>query len=103
MKIIYVPLRFRKAGRVWCGGARETHWATCHNGLTPSKTKEFFKSSRFLNLNGTIITAVSHTVCRILFHNFYSLISDPLGTVVCESLDPLTNDPPFECNCKEGS
>ena len=20
-----VPLRFRKAGRVWCGGARETH------------------------------------------------------------------------------
>jgi len=21
----YLPLRFRKAGRVWCGGARETH------------------------------------------------------------------------------
>ena len=20
-----LPLRFRKAGRVWCGGARETH------------------------------------------------------------------------------
>ena len=21
----HIPLRFRKAGRVWCGGARETH------------------------------------------------------------------------------
>ena len=25
----YLPLRFRKAGRLWCGGAPETHWATC--------------------------------------------------------------------------
>ena len=33
---IHIPLRFRKAGRVWCGGARETHGPTCHNGLTPS-------------------------------------------------------------------
>ena len=24
----YLPSKFRKAGRVWCGGARETHWAT---------------------------------------------------------------------------
>ena len=23
--IYYLPLRFRKAGSVWCGGARETH------------------------------------------------------------------------------
>ena len=22
---IFVPLRFRKAARVWCGGARESH------------------------------------------------------------------------------
>ena len=22
-----IPLRFIKAGRVWCGGARDTHWA----------------------------------------------------------------------------
>ena len=22
---VFKPLRFRKAGRVWCGGARETH------------------------------------------------------------------------------
>ena len=48
-----VPLRFRKAGRVWCGDARETHGARCHNGVTPSKTKEFLKSPcLFLNLNG---------------------------------------------------
>ena len=43
----YLPWGFRKAGMVWCGGARETHWATCHNGVTPSKTKEFLKSPRF--------------------------------------------------------
>ena len=35
-----LPSRFWKAGRVWCGDARETHWATCHNEVTPSKTKE---------------------------------------------------------------
>ena len=40
-------------GRVWCGGARETHLATCHNGVTSSKTKEFLKSPCFLDINGT--------------------------------------------------
>ena len=30
-----LPLRFSKAGREFCGGALETHWATCHNGVTP--------------------------------------------------------------------
>ena len=25
---ILLPFRFRKSGRVWCGGARETHWPT---------------------------------------------------------------------------
>ena len=44
----FLPLRFRKAGKVWCGGAQETHWATCHNGVTPSETKEFLKSFRFV-------------------------------------------------------
>ena len=29
-KIHHLPLRFRTAEKVWCGGARETHWATCH-------------------------------------------------------------------------
>ena len=24
-KVLHVPLRFRKTGRVWCGGAREIH------------------------------------------------------------------------------
>ena len=42
-------LRFRKAGRVWCDGARETHWATCHNIVTPSKTKEFLQSPCFFS------------------------------------------------------
>ena len=42
-----LPLRFTKAVRFWCGGAQETHWATCHNGVTHSKTKEFLKSPRF--------------------------------------------------------
>ena len=36
-----------KGGEVWCDGVRETHWATCHNWVTPSKTKEFLKSSCF--------------------------------------------------------
>ena len=38
----YLPLRLRKAG-----GTRETHWATCHNEVTRSKTKEFLKSPCF--------------------------------------------------------
>ena len=42
-----IPLRLRKAGRVWCGGARETHCATCNNRVTPSKTKEFLRSPCF--------------------------------------------------------
>ena len=25
LKLDFIPLRFRKAGTVWCGGARETH------------------------------------------------------------------------------
>ena len=39
-----------KQGKVWYGGARETHWAECHNGVTPNKTKEFLKSPCFLDL-----------------------------------------------------
>ena len=47
-----VPLRFRKVGRVWCGGSRETHWAMYRNSVTPSKTKEFLPA--FLDLNGLL-------------------------------------------------
>ena len=43
----YVPVRFRIAGRLWCGGARATHWGTCQNRVTASKTKEFLKSPCF--------------------------------------------------------
>ena len=42
-----IPLRFRKAGRGWCGGALETHGAACHHGVILSKTKEFLKSPCF--------------------------------------------------------
>ena len=61
-----VPLRFRKTGRVWCGGARETHWATCHKGVTPSKTKEFFKSPAFLDPNGRKIHVWKNRLSRSL-------------------------------------
>ena len=43
----FVPLRLRKAGRVWCGGARETHLATYHREVTPSKIKDFLKCLPF--------------------------------------------------------
>ena len=33
MVITNLPLRFRKAGRLWCGGARETPRATAYNEL----------------------------------------------------------------------
>ena len=50
----FLQLRFRKAGRVWCGGTRRTHWATCHNIMTPYKIKEFLKSPCFPDLNNMI-------------------------------------------------
>ena len=55
-----LTLWYRKAGRAWCGGARETHWATCHDRVTPSKTKEFLKSPRFLVLNGSLNLTLSY-------------------------------------------
>ena len=42
-----LPLRFRKAGRLWCGGARGTHWATCHNWVIVTKTKQSLWSPCF--------------------------------------------------------
>ena len=44
----YIPLRYRKAARVWCDGARETHTATCHNRMTPCYPKELLKFPRFI-------------------------------------------------------
>ena len=42
-----LPLKFIKAGRVWSGGARETHWARSHNWVTVSKTKQSLRSPCF--------------------------------------------------------
>ena len=40
----FLPLRFRKAGRVRFRGSRETRWYSWHNRVTPSKTHEFLES-----------------------------------------------------------
>ena len=48
---VFLPLRFRKAGTVWCGGAGETHWPTCYNLVTPCKPMEFLKSPCFRMVN----------------------------------------------------
>ena len=51
----YLSLRFRKAGRVWCGGARETHWATgdSYQNQGVSQITPFF-----LDLNGRKISKI---------------------------------------------
>ena len=46
-RINIIPLRFRKAGSVWCRGARDTHWVTFHNWVTVTKTKQSLRSSCF--------------------------------------------------------
>ena len=46
---------FRKAGRVWCGGAQETHWATCHNGVTVRNKWAHANLHAFQDLDGTIL------------------------------------------------
>ena len=47
LKNLDIPLRIRKAGRVLCGGARETHRAACHNEVTVSKTEQSLRSRCF--------------------------------------------------------
>ena len=47
--------RFRKAGRVWCGGARETHWATWHNGVTVRKKWTHSNLHAFQDLDDSIL------------------------------------------------
>ena len=53
--ILILPWRFRKAGRVWCSGARDTK-ATCHKlyiiGRTFSKREETKNLPAFQYLNG---------------------------------------------------
>ena len=63
----YLPLRFKKTGRVWCCGARETCWATCYNEVTPSKTKEFLKSPCFLRYKWYI----SNTLLKFIEFQYF--------------------------------
>ena len=42
--LFYIPLKFSKTGIMWCGGAPETHWVTCHNCVTVRKTKQSLRS-----------------------------------------------------------
>ena len=70
-----VPLKFRKAGRVWCGGARETHIATCHNGVTPSKSKEFLESPRFFGYLWFNICRIKFFAFTLLFRIFISSLN----------------------------
>ena len=46
-----IPVRFRRAGRVWCGGAREPRVAI---GRLLSKWSIFSNLPDFLDLNGSI-------------------------------------------------
>ena len=71
-----ISLRCRKAGRVWFGGARETHWATCPNGVTVSKRKQSIKSPWFLYINKLyIIICIWFFMptfrCKSIFKKFF--------------------------------
>ena len=59
-------LRFRKAGTVWCGGARQTHKATFYNRVIPMKTKETLKATCFSRYNIEILAKF-----KGLIMNFY--------------------------------
>ena len=48
----FLSSRLRKAGRLVCGGARKTHWATCHNEELLVKLRSFLNLPAFLDLNG---------------------------------------------------
>ena len=52
---VFIPLWFRKAGRVWSGGAREAHWAKCHNRVL-AKPRSFQVSPLFFILMLVITT-----------------------------------------------
>ena len=50
---IIISLRFTKAGRVWCGGARETHWAHVTIEWLLAKPRSFSNLPAFLGLDDT--------------------------------------------------
>ena len=53
-------------------GARETHWATCHNGVNQIKTKEFLKFPAFLDLNGSSLILSKKEEVRIWINRKFS-------------------------------
>ena len=71
-----IPLRFRKAGRMWCGGARETHWATCHNKVTVTKTKQSLKAPAFLSSYGMLIGVKINNIAVIFTFTKISYVSE---------------------------
>ena len=70
---VLIPLRFRKVGRVWCDGAREAHWATYDNWMTPSKTEEVLKSPAFINLNDRSVWLIAINLNLMYILNFRTL------------------------------
>ena len=72
-----IQLRSKKARSVWCGGERETHWATCHNEVTPSKTKEIVKCPCFFRSEWYIFWnrwRSSRICCRFAMDDIHSPI-----------------------------
>ena len=101
LKLFYVPFRFRKAGKVWSGGARETHWATSHNGVTSSKTEEFFQSLCFLDPNGRTVSfpvvqnkglKLTVKVCKTVFLHFSASKSQDIEVFSRVSILSLTKN-----------
>ena len=48
--LLYVTVKLKrlgKIGKVWCGGARATHWATCHYKWLLAKQRSISKSPLF--------------------------------------------------------
>ena len=83
---LQVPLRFRKEGRPsgGCGGARETYWVTCHNGMTATKTKQSLRYPCFSRplwlISGLSIESFMYNTVRIFdFQILISLYADCLN------------------------
>ena len=79
-----LPLRFRKAGKVWSGGAWETHWATCQMEWLLAKPRSFSNLPAFLDLNGSFnlpyfdsfLKFWPRVTLRKLDKNFFETLSD---------------------------
>ena len=47
--LVLLPLRFRKVGRLWCGAARETNWATLMVPVWTTEISESFEKHVLFN------------------------------------------------------